>query len=308
MRISVKVAFITVLMVCLISPAFYAEGRNSKPESGVVQAAEKPIPEKSKVEKKSPSLDHNKPLEGETLIVFDMIPEHGVSKGVANLLTEVVLDQAAKLKKYNVIGQKDLDKMLFWETNKTLKGCTESSCLVQIAGAMGASYYIEGSIGIVGGQMVITLKFMDALRAVVLARTTRTINNDESILVRNMREMTLKILGVEVGVEKGPLWMRVAGFTGVGLGVASFGGAIYFKLQSDNLFDRLKAGKESDPKSAVDKGKGYDRLTTIGIISGSVLTAAGAALLYFGYLHDWGGIAVLELKEGGVLIGYGGRY
>ncbi|MGB9600710.1 MAG: hypothetical protein ACPL7I_09165, partial [Myxococcota bacterium] len=76
-----------------------------------------------------------------SLIVFNMGAEEGVTKGKANMLTEILIDEINKLNQFKVIGQKDLDSMFFWEQNKQLKNCTESSCLSEIAGAMGAEYY-----------------------------------------------------------------------------------------------------------------------------------------------------------------------
>jgi hypothetical protein len=89
-----------------------------------------------------------KPVKPETVVVFDLIAEKDVQKGAANLLTEVVLDYAAKLGKYEVMGQKDLFKILNWEQQKQLQGCTDTGCLVNLAGAMGAKYIVEGSLGI----------------------------------------------------------------------------------------------------------------------------------------------------------------
>ena len=47
-----------------------------------------------------------------TLIVFDLVPpKKGVEKSHVNILTEVIIDRVAKTKRYQVIGQKDLDKL-----------------------------------------------------------------------------------------------------------------------------------------------------------------------------------------------------
>ncbi|MBI5529678.1 MAG: hypothetical protein HY897_25410 [Deltaproteobacteria bacterium] len=106
--------------------------------------------------------------------------------GLANLMTEVIIDNVAKLNRYQVIGQKDIEKMVFWEQNKQLQGCNDTSCLVQIAGAMGAEYYVEGSVGAVGSQFVLTLKWIDAREISVLRRTTKIIEKNEDVLMRTV--------------------------------------------------------------------------------------------------------------------------
>ncbi len=121
-----------------------------------------------------------------TLLVFNLVAEQGIEKSVTNLLTELIIDKVSKLNRYTVMGQKDLEKMVFWEQNKQLQGCTDSSCLVQIAGAMGASFYIEGSAGSVGSQYIITLKLIDAHKVEVVSRSTTRVKKDDDVMVETV--------------------------------------------------------------------------------------------------------------------------
>ena len=115
-------------------------------------------------------------------------------------MTELVMDRISETKKYNVFGKKDLDKMLFWEQNKQLKGCTDTSCLVQIAGAMGAEFYVEGSAGIMGSQYIITLKLIDAMSVKVVERTTEKAARDEDVLVKAVERMVDRIISAHAAV------------------------------------------------------------------------------------------------------------
>jgi formylglycine-generating enzyme required for sulfatase activity/TolB-like protein len=143
-----------------------------------------------------------------TVLVFDLVPENGVSQSTANLLTEVVIDNASKEKKYKVIGQKDISKMMSWEQNKQMAGCSESSCMVQVAGAMGADYYIEGSVGVVGDRYIITIKFIDTASVAVIDRGTKMVAKDENVMVDAVVQLVAEVLklpmvatasGVKVG-------------------------------------------------------------------------------------------------------------
>lgn len=118
-----------------------------------------------------------------SLIVFNMAAEEGVSRGKANLLTEILIDEITKLSQFKVMGQKDLDSMLFWEQNKQLKNCTESSCLSQIAGAMGAEYYVEGSVGQMGDRYIIAIKLINAHKVEVINRLIKKVYKSDNALV-----------------------------------------------------------------------------------------------------------------------------
>ena len=180
--------------VCLIG-LFYAflsygeEVKGNKSDNGknAVQKSDKNI--KGGTDKKEKSKESLP-----TLIVFEMTPEKGVEKGVTNLLVELIMSEVGKTGRFEVIGQKDIDKMLFWETNKQLKNCTESSCMMQIAGAMGAEYYVESSIGTVGDNYVISMKLIETMKVEIKGRSIRTIVKDENRLIKEVKEMVKEVL------------------------------------------------------------------------------------------------------------------
>lgn len=118
-----------------------------------------------------------------SLIVFNVNAEEGVTKGKANMLTEILIDEINKLNHFKVIGQKDLDSMFFWEQNKQLKNCTESSCLSEIAGAMGAEYYVEGSVGQLGDRYIIAIKLINAHKVEIVNRLIKKVYKSDNALV-----------------------------------------------------------------------------------------------------------------------------
>ncbi len=118
-----------------------------------------------------------------SLIVFNIGAEEGVTKGKANMLTEILIDEVSKLNQFKVVGQKDLDSMFFWEQNKQLKNCNDSSCLSQIAGAMGAEYYVEGSVGQLGDKYIIAIKLINAHKVEIINRLTKKVYKSDNALV-----------------------------------------------------------------------------------------------------------------------------
>ena len=191
-------AFLIVLFYAFLSYGEEVKGNKSDNGKNAVQKSDKNMQGKpDKKEKSKESVP--------TLIVFEMTPEKGVEKGTANLLVEIIMGEIERSNAFKVIGQKDIDKMLFWETNKQLKNCTESSCMMQIAGAMGAEYYVESSIGTVGDSYVISMKLIETMKVEIKGRSIRTIVKDENKLIKEVKEMVKEILnqaGIEVKAEE----------------------------------------------------------------------------------------------------------
>jgi TolB-like protein len=239
-----------------------------------------------------------KPQKLPTLIVFNIVNERGVDKSMANLITELVLDSVTKTGKYNVMGQKDLDKMLSWEQQKQTQGCTDIGCLVQLAGSLGASYYIEGSIGAMGDMYLVSLKLIDANNVKVLQRSTEKVSKDENAVVAAVEKQVAALFGgtvpgaESVGVtgvrptNNGPsdVGARHAvpvpanpalvkwgmGLTFSGIGVTAIGG----------VMTGLAYKASGDYKSEKDPKKMNDLKTSIGSYNGAAIamySVGGAA-------------------------------
>ncbi|MBI5528156.1 MAG: hypothetical protein HY897_17630 [Deltaproteobacteria bacterium] len=178
-------------------PAAPAKTEQQKP-AATPQAPAKTEPAKpAPAAQTPPRPEPPKPAAKPTLLVFDLAAEQGIEKSVTNLLTELVIDKVTKLDRYTVAGQKDLAKMVFWEQNKQLQGCSDTSCLVQIAGAMGAAFYIEGSVGAVGSQYIITLKLIDAQTVTIRSRSTMRVKKDDDVMVDTVVRMVGEIFAAE---------------------------------------------------------------------------------------------------------------
>jgi len=234
-----------------------------------------------------------------TLLVFDLVAEKGVEAGHMSTLTEIVTDKVSKTKKYQVVGQKDLDKMLFWEQNKQLKGCTDTACLVQIAGAMGAQFYIEGSIGGLAEHYYITLKLMEAQNVKVLERSTEKVGRDEQALARGIEKVINTVLGLKaeeppataapVAVAKvasGPpgafdkkFWGQVGVYSGIGF--VALGG-ISWALAKKAGDDFKAAGSQSVMEDIASQNDTYNAMKLTGFIVGGLLAATGGVLWYMG--------------------------
>ena len=225
-----------------------------------------------------------------TLIVFDMTPEKGVDPSIANMLTEIAIDRITKLGKYTVMGQKDLDKLLAWEQNKQMKGCTDSGCMVKIAGAMGASFITEGSVGAIGDQYIVTLKLIDTATVNVINRATDMVARDENTLVRSISKIVDTVLGQSAGakqpletqahVEAAPSGVMTKAGMGClfgGAGIVIIGG-VFHGLAAKAASDANNPSSPQELNDLTNKVNTYDKVAITGYVVGGLAAAAGAVL------------------------------
>jgi TolB-like protein len=262
-----------------------------------------------------------------TLIVFDMTPEKGVEKGAANLLTEVILSEINSLNHFNVIGQNDIDKMLFWETNKTLKNCNESSCMAQIAGAMGAEYYVISSIGIMGNNYLINMRWINVMSAKVENRISREVKKDENELVKGVkgmvRELFSEIIKEEnksgMAKEKSPKETDVKGGGGLKRGVIGYSMIVaglcgilaggYYTNEALDASDRYNRSASESEKIKEDIDS-YNRISIIGYSVGGALITGGIIYLLIGSDggKNQGDKGSGDIKIGNYYLGYEVRF
>ncbi len=79
----------------------------------------------------------------------------------------------------SVIGASDIQNMLGFERIKDLVGCSDSSCMAEIGGALGVDYLVAPSLGHIGDYVVLSLSLMDIAHASVAARVTRKLPADD---------------------------------------------------------------------------------------------------------------------------------
>ena len=294
-------------IVFLMTPAPGALAQEAAPAKAPEKAPEKPADKPAQAPKK-------KALDGPTLLVFDLVNDAGVSAGTANTIAEVIIERITNLKKYNVVGQKDLDKMLFWEQNKQLKGCTDTSCLVQIAGAMGAQYYVEGSIGVLADRYVVTLKLIEASSVRILERVTQKVKKDDQALARTIEPAVDVIMGLKTKEELAAMHEEKAapapsaagsppaggsatavvppppgfdkrfwGMTGTftGLGVMAVGG-VFAGLSKKTSSDYASAGSAAELDDLASKNGTYNTLAIACLAAGGAVAATGGVLWYLG--------------------------
>lgn len=105
-----------------------------------------------------------------TLLVVTLRPEIGVTAGVANLLTEAVVDEMRASGMFSrVAGLREVEALAQMEQQKQLMNCSTDGCMAELAGALGVDEVLMGSVGKIGNTFIIALRLVEARTAKVLA-------------------------------------------------------------------------------------------------------------------------------------------
>ena len=233
------------------------------------------------------------------IMVLNIKYEEAASPGLANILTGLVLQDLHDLKRFRVVGMKDVDQMLSQEQRKQLAGCTDTSCLVEIAGAMGTQYTLDGTVGVVGSSNVLSLTLIDVTKATVASRKTAVVKGENEQLLGIVHNLIVELMEPVLlatkkevadkgkGSEASPLQAtktidypmnpyKLWGHVGVwgGLAVVGLGGL--FSGLSSKAADDYNLGK--DHSSAKDNIGTYNSLAVTGYVIGGVLLATGVTL------------------------------
>jgi TolB-like protein len=133
--------------------------------------------------------------EGTSAAVLDL-EGHGVEAATAANLTDLLSLELKKFKGLSVVSRSEIQAMLQYQTDKMVLQCSsDTSCLIEIGGALGVDYLVSGSIGRLGGALVVNLKLLSIHEARVTNRVSETFEGDESELVRALRFATQKLVG-----------------------------------------------------------------------------------------------------------------
>ncbi|MBK7862703.1 MAG: tandem-95 repeat protein [Archangiaceae bacterium] len=85
--------------------------------------------------------------------------------------TEMLVSAIAQSGLFKVISASEVATLLGVERQRQLMGCGEDSCLAEISDALGAQYLLQGAVGKVGDNYLVTVRLLDSRRSVVVGRS-----------------------------------------------------------------------------------------------------------------------------------------
>jgi len=106
-----------------------------------------------------------------------------VEKEVVGLVNNMVSTELAQNKDFELITGADMRQMAELEAEKQNMGCADnSSCLAELAGAMGARYVMFGEMGKLGSFFLLTLNLFDSAEAKSVARDTLRVKSIDEMV------------------------------------------------------------------------------------------------------------------------------
>ncbi len=188
---------------------------------------------------------------------------------LVGIVRDSLVVQISRTRKFEVLSSDDLRRLTDLEAQKQAVGCTDSSCLTELAGAVGARLVVFGNVGQLADITQINISLLDVGLAQVHGRETIEVTNLGEVPKR-VRRAAARLFGEAPAPPWGLVaWTGVA-TAGVGVaGAAAFGSWAWWA-------DATVANKEGDlPQRLVAQ----DQLPTL---IGLALGGAGVALVGVG--------------------------
>ncbi len=172
----------------------------------------------------------------------------GIDERIVRITEASVLEELRKLQRASVLSLDEVQALLDLEADKQVMGCSESSCLSEIAEALGADALITGGVTQINDTVTVVLKRIDPAAAAVVQTFTRqlTAAGGEELLASvgpaveglfpelPLRAGQTRGVAPEVAVRLNPpplppaAFWSVAGVTGAVVVAAAGAGVVWF--------------------------------------------------------------------------------
>src|SRR5258706_3934278 len=98
-----------------------------------------------------------------SVAVLKLSSEKGVDESTARVLTEATVDAFRRSKVFSrVVSLRELESVISVEQQKQMMNCTSSSCMAELAGALGVDFVVSGSLAKLGASYVFTASLVNA--------------------------------------------------------------------------------------------------------------------------------------------------
>ena len=164
----------------------------------------------------------------QTLIAATPVPEvprllvqeftvRGVEAATAEAITDGIGPEVDRRAYFRSLTSKDVQTILGAERQKQLLGCNEAStCLTELAGAMGAPYVLSGTISQIGPSLQLSMQMLDVSKSIVVARSIRIARDAETL-----RALLPWAVAEATATPAPPRPSKVPGFAFIGAGSAA---------------------------------------------------------------------------------------
>jgi hypothetical protein len=130
-----------------------------------------------------------------TLIAVPELVPLGVPAEMAQNLTAVIAAELGRYDHVRVLSSREMALLLGLERQKELLGCSDDSCVSQLAGALGADEILGGQIGTIEQSVVFTLQLTNAKTARVDGRVVKVVPAGKNQIVDAVRAAVTSLMG-----------------------------------------------------------------------------------------------------------------
>jgi hypothetical protein len=111
-----------------------------------------------------------------------------------SILSEFLVSELAKDHRYEVISLQEVNMMIGVERIKDAAGCDNVACLSDILGALGAPYFVKGTVHRLHGELYFTLVLFDVKHQRVAARASADYSDDDYFYPFVVHDMVQRLL------------------------------------------------------------------------------------------------------------------
>ncbi|MFZ9889484.1 MAG: hypothetical protein ACO3JL_18470, partial [Myxococcota bacterium] len=147
------------------------------------------------------------------IVTLDLKATGGVPPRLAKSLSPVLVAELARREGMSVVSQDDVRALLELEADKAMLGCSDTGCMTELAGSLGAELLCTSTLGRVGGEYVVTTTLIQVEGAKVLRRSTGKAKGGEEAATEAVLQAVLDLFkeGLPSTVQ-GPASMTRRGF------------------------------------------------------------------------------------------------
>lgn len=139
---------------------------------------------------------------GPAVAVMRLQARGGITQDAAQLLSEYTVAQVRATNTFSrVVSPTEIEALITLEQTRQLMNCSDASCWAEVSGALGVDYVLIGSVGRVGGYVLINTSLVRVANATAVSESTKVCAQKEDQLV-NAVEPLLAVTLADVGLRR----------------------------------------------------------------------------------------------------------
>ncbi len=139
---------------------------------------------------------------GPAVAVMRLQARGGITQDAAQLLSEYTVAQVRATNTFSrVVSPTEIEALITLEQTRQLMNCSDASCWAEVSGALGVDYVLIGSVGRVGGYVLINTSLVRVDNATAVSKSTKVCAQKEDQLV-NAVEPLLAVTLADVGLRR----------------------------------------------------------------------------------------------------------